>query len=29
MTAIEEIATFHDDLVTWRRDIHAYPELGF
>ena len=29
MTAIEAIATFHDDLVTWRRDIHAYPELGF
>ena len=29
MTSIEAIATFHDDLVTWRRDIHAYPELGF
>ena len=29
MTTIEAIATFHDDLVTWRRDIHAYPELGF
>jgi hippurate hydrolase len=23
------IAAFHDDLVAWRRDFHAYPELGF
>jgi hippurate hydrolase len=29
MTTIEAISTFHDDLVTWRRDIHAHPELGF
>jgi len=29
MTTIPEIAAFHDDLVSWRRDIHAHPELGF
>jgi len=29
MTAIPKIAAFHDDLVSWRRDIHAHPELGF
>ncbi len=23
------IAAFHDDLITWRRDFHAHPELGF
>ena len=23
------IAAFHDDLVAWRRDFHAHPELGF
>ncbi|WP_119421967.1 M20 aminoacylase family protein [Desertibaculum subflavum] len=23
------IAAFHADLTTWRRDIHAHPELGF
>ncbi len=26
---IERIAEFRDDLTTWRRDIHAHPELGF
>ena len=25
----DEIAAFKDDLTTWRRDIHAHPELGF
>jgi amidohydrolase len=26
---IEEIAAMHGELTTWRRDIHAHPELGF
>jgi hippurate hydrolase len=26
---IERIAEFHDVLTSWRRDIHAHPELGF
>ena len=29
MNVIPEIAAFHDDITTWRRDIHAHPELGF
>ena len=29
MEIIERIAKFHDDLTSWRRDIHAHPELGF
>ena len=29
MEIIERIGTFHDELTTWRRDIHAHPELGF
>jgi amidohydrolase len=29
MGIIERIAEFHDDVTTWRRDIHAHPELGF
>jgi hippurate hydrolase len=29
MPAIDAITVFHDDLVAWRRDIHAHPELGF
>ena len=29
MNVIPKIAEFHDDLTTWRRDIHAHPELGF
>jgi len=29
MNAIPEIAAFQDELTTWRRDIHAHPELGF
>jgi len=29
MGVIEHIAAFHDDLTSWRRDIHAHPELGF
>jgi amidohydrolase len=24
-----KIAASHDDLITWRRDFHAHPELGF
>jgi hippurate hydrolase len=24
-----DIASFHDDLTSWRRDFHAHPELGF
>jgi amidohydrolase len=29
MQIIPRIAAFADDLVAWRRDIHAHPELGF
>jgi hippurate hydrolase len=29
MSAIDRIALFHDELTTFRRDIHAHPELGF
>jgi amidohydrolase len=29
MEIIPRIAEFHDELTNWRRDIHAYPELGF
>ncbi len=29
MKIIDEIAAFQDDMTTWRRDIHAHPELGF
>ena len=29
MTARDRIARFHQEMTTWRRDIHAHPELGF
>ncbi len=29
MAAIEAIAARHDEIASWRREIHAYPELGF
>jgi hippurate hydrolase len=29
MPIIDRIAQLHDDLTSWRRDIHAHPELGF
>ena len=29
MLATDRISAFHADLTTWRRDIHAHPELGF
>ncbi len=29
MTIIERISGFADDLVAWRRDFHAHPEIGF
>ncbi len=29
MALIAGITEFHDDLIGWRRDIHAHPELGF
>jgi amidohydrolase len=29
MAVIERVAQYHDDLTSWRRDIHAHPELGF
>lgn len=29
MPVIPEIAAFHEDLIAWRHDIHAHPELGF
>ncbi|MEK9721622.1 MAG: M20 aminoacylase family protein [Quisquiliibacterium sp.] len=29
MSAIDRIAEFHQELIAFRRDIHAHPELGF
>ena len=29
MRSIERIEGYHEDLTSWRRDIHAHPELGF
>jgi len=29
MKPLDKITGFHDDLTSWRRDIHAHPELGF
>ena len=29
MPAVDRIGEFHDEMTTWRRDIHAHPELGF
>ncbi|HEX8166756.1 MAG TPA: M20 aminoacylase family protein [Beijerinckiaceae bacterium] len=29
MTALDRISGFADDLVAWRRDFHAHPEIGF
>jgi amidohydrolase len=29
MPIINRIAEFHDDMTAWRRDLHAYPEIGF
>ena len=29
MQIIDRIGQIHDDLTSWRRDIHAHPELGF
>jgi amidohydrolase len=29
MPILDTIREFHDELTTWRRDIHAHPELGF
>ena len=29
MSTAELIAPLHADMTAWRRDIHAYPELGF
>jgi amidohydrolase len=29
MQIIDRIAQIHDDLTSWRRDLHAHPELGF
>src|SRR5271156_5721915 len=26
---IEKIEQLHDEMVGWRRDLHAHPELGF
>ncbi len=28
MSLITRISDFHDDMQSWRRDIHTYPELG-
>lgn len=29
MNLVDDIAAIHDEMTTWRRDIHAHPELGF
>ena len=29
MPAIDEIKQLQDEMVSWRRDLHANPELGF
>ncbi len=29
MPIVNRIAEFHDDLIQWRRDIHAHPETAF
>jgi amidohydrolase len=29
MPVIEKIEQLHDEMVGWRRDLHAHPELGF
>lgn len=29
MPIINRIAEFHDDMVAWRHDFHAHPELGY
>jgi amidohydrolase len=29
MPVRDEIGQFEDEMVTWRRDLHAHPELGF
>jgi metal-dependent amidase/aminoacylase/carboxypeptidase family protein len=25
----DRINAFHDDMIAWRHDLHAHPELGF
>jgi amidohydrolase len=29
MPVLDEIKQNHDEMVSWRRDLHAHPELGF
>jgi amidohydrolase len=29
MPIVDRIASFHDDMTAWRRDIHAHPETAF
>ncbi|HJW79056.1 MAG TPA: amidohydrolase, partial [Beijerinckiaceae bacterium] len=29
MTVLDRISGFADDLVAWRHDFHAHPEIGF
>ena len=29
MPVLNEIRQFQDEMVAWRRDLHANPELGF
>ena len=29
MLGIDEIKRLQDEMVSWRRDLHAHPELGF
>jgi hippurate hydrolase len=29
MTVLDRISGFNEDLVAWRRDFHAHPEIGF
>ena len=29
MDLVEEIVAMQEELASWRKDIHAHPELGF
>ncbi len=29
MNILPEIAELHDEMKSWRRDLHAHPEIGF
>ncbi len=29
MAVYERLKEFHQDMITWRHDIHAHPEIAF